>query len=57
MSLLPPDRLSDLIGAIYDCAISPARWPDAMREICVDLRCAQGVIFLVDLQEIPAPLR
>jgi DNA-binding CsgD family transcriptional regulator len=51
MSLLPPDRLSDLIGAIYDCAIDPASWPDAMREICVDLRCSLGAVFLVDLQE------
>jgi DNA-binding CsgD family transcriptional regulator len=26
------DRLSCLIGAIYDCAIHPDRWPNAMRQ-------------------------
>jgi DNA-binding CsgD family transcriptional regulator len=30
---IDPERLSDLIGLIYDCAIDPARWPIAMEAI------------------------
>lgn len=26
-------ELSEMIGAIYDCALGPARWPDAMRRV------------------------
>jgi DNA-binding CsgD family transcriptional regulator len=43
------DRLSDLIGNIYDCAIEPDRWPDTIQEICGAIDCAQGVILTVDL--------
>lgn len=43
-------RLSDLIGMIYDCAVEPERWPDTLAEICRDLKCMSGVILLVDLE-------
>jgi DNA-binding CsgD family transcriptional regulator/PAS domain-containing protein len=49
MSAISARRLSELIGAIYDCAIDPALWPETMREICSDLRCAGSTIVLVDL--------
>jgi DNA-binding CsgD family transcriptional regulator len=43
------ERLSDLIGIIYDCTIEPDRWPDSIQEICSTIDCAQGVILAVDL--------
>jgi len=46
---LTPGRLSDLIGAIYDCAVEPDRWPDVMARICSDLDCMMSAIILVDL--------
>lgn len=50
MPTLAPDRLSDLIGRIYDCAIEPDRWPDTLAEICRTIKCMSGVILLVDLE-------
>jgi DNA-binding CsgD family transcriptional regulator/PAS domain-containing protein len=50
MSMLAPDRLSDLIGRIYDCAIEPERWPDTLAEICRAIKCMSGIILLVDLE-------
>ena len=29
------ERLSSLIGQIYDCAIDPHQWPNTMKEICI----------------------
>lgn len=29
-----PHRLSEVIGAIYDCALEPERWPDALKQVC-----------------------
>jgi hypothetical protein len=50
MRMLTHQRLSNLIGMIYDCAIEPERWPDTLAEICRDLECISGVILLVDLE-------
>jgi DNA-binding CsgD family transcriptional regulator/PAS domain-containing protein len=47
---LAPERLSDLIGLIYDCTIEPDRWPETMHEICDDLGCFLGAIYRVDLE-------
>lgn len=47
---LEPERLSDLIGAIYDCAIDPDLWPGTMREICAEIECHESAIALVDLE-------
>ena len=50
---LPPlaaERVSDLIGLIYDCTIEPDRWPETMREICDDLGCFLCAIYRVDLE-------
>jgi DNA-binding CsgD family transcriptional regulator/PAS domain-containing protein len=50
MSPLAPERLSELIGLIYDCTIEPDRWPATMQDICVDLGCFVGAIYLVELK-------
>ncbi|QJU59037.1 helix-turn-helix transcriptional regulator [Sphingomonas sp. AP4-R1] len=34
---ISPERLSHIIGLIYDCAIDPARWPIAMEAIRTEL--------------------
>jgi|HubBroStandDraft_6_1064221.scaffolds.fasta_scaffold189305_2 DNA-binding CsgD family transcriptional regulator len=49
MAPLAPARISDLIGLIYDCAIAPSRWPEALAEICGAVECVSGVILLLDL--------
>lgn len=41
---LAPERLSELIGAIYDCAIDPARWPETLAMIGSATRCCAGMI-------------
>ena len=50
MEAVGPERLSYLVGAVYDCVIEPDRWPDTMEEICSDLDCIISSILLVDLQ-------
>lgn len=50
MHVISPERLSELIGRIYDCAIEPDGWPETMDEICGDLRCVLGAILLIDLK-------
>lgn len=42
--------LSDLIGAIYDCAIMPERWPHVLEQLCGELECILGAIIEVDLK-------
>jgi hypothetical protein len=49
MATLGPERLSHLIGMIYDCAIEPDRWPRAIAEICEIIGCLSGIILLIDL--------
>src|SRR5260370_40997778 len=51
-----PDEISSIaafshtVGAIYDCALDPARWPEAIREICSATGCCAGVLAVADLQ-------
>jgi DNA-binding CsgD family transcriptional regulator/PAS domain-containing protein len=40
---------SQTVGAIYDCALDPARWPEAIREVCAATSCMAGVISVNDL--------
>jgi hypothetical protein len=47
---LAPERLSDLIGLIYDCTIEPDRRPETMHQICDDLGCFLSAIYRVDLE-------
>jgi DNA-binding CsgD family transcriptional regulator len=49
MGASSPARISDLIGLVYDCAIEPSRWPQALAEICRAIECASGLILLLDL--------
>ncbi|CAH2602780.1 Helix-turn-helix transcriptional regulator [Rhodovastum atsumiense] len=42
--------ISDLIGGIYDCALDPDTWPEAMRRICEALDCIMGRLMVVDLR-------
>src|SRR5580704_11074060 len=30
---MTPQQLSDAIGAIYDCALEPERWPNALQQV------------------------
>jgi DNA-binding CsgD family transcriptional regulator/PAS domain-containing protein len=41
-------ELSDLIGAIYDCAIEPARWPATIGRICGAIDCVASQLYLFD---------
>jgi hypothetical protein len=50
MDVVTSDRLSRLVGAIYDCVIEPDRWPVAMEEICADLNCIMSALYLMDLE-------
>jgi DNA-binding CsgD family transcriptional regulator/PAS domain-containing protein len=47
--MLAPERMSDLIGMIYDCTVEPDRWPGVIAEICRAIGCLSGMILLVDL--------
>lgn len=47
-NMLAPERLSELIGLIYDCTIEPDRWPETMREVCAELGCFVGAIYMVE---------
>ncbi|MCC6984312.1 MAG: hypothetical protein IT535_13665 [Bauldia sp.] len=46
---LLPGELSNLIGAIYDCALDPALWPQTLLAMADALRCKSGSLHLVDL--------
>ncbi|ODT83759.1 MAG: hypothetical protein ABS76_02285 [Pelagibacterium sp. SCN 64-44] len=48
-SPIAPERLSELIGLIYDCALDPDLWPAAMEAICARLNLRTGVISLIDM--------
>jgi hypothetical protein len=41
--------LSDLIGAIYDCALDPSRWEDTLTRIKDELHSETAVLHLNDL--------
>jgi len=43
--------LSDTIGAIYDCALDPHRWPDACRKIADLCESSAGGICVHDLRQ------
>ena len=44
------ERLSDLIGAIYDCVLDPSRWDATLDEVRQFLDCANVVLALLDLR-------
>jgi DNA-binding CsgD family transcriptional regulator len=42
-------EFSSVIGAIYDCALDPGQWPNAIREVCEATSSLAGVIGVSDL--------
>lgn len=42
--MLSTERISTLIGAIYDCVAAPQKWEEALSLICGELRFATGVL-------------
>jgi DNA-binding CsgD family transcriptional regulator len=47
--VIPITAFSHVIECIYDCALDPARWPQAIREVCTAARCMAGVVGVTDL--------
>jgi hypothetical protein len=45
-----PKLLSALIGAIYDCALDPARWENALGEMVAALDCKNALLSLTDMR-------
>jgi len=48
---------SNIVGTIYDCALDPALWPDAIREVCRTSNFAAGVIEVIELSSRSARLQ
>jgi DNA-binding CsgD family transcriptional regulator/PAS domain-containing protein len=44
------ERLSELIGAIYDCVLDPGRWDTTLDEVREFLDCANVALSVLDLQ-------
>ena len=47
---IPNERLSDIIGSIYDCVLAPERWPLALAQIIDELRFATGVLSIQEYE-------
>jgi DNA-binding CsgD family transcriptional regulator len=54
MQSISVERLSNLIGAIYDCVITPERWAGVLEEICAEFGFATGVLSVVSLTNMRA---
>jgi hypothetical protein len=54
--LIAAERLSGLIGTIYDCAIDPTLWPDTIAGICGATDCCAGIIAVMNLDSLDARL-
>lgn len=37
-------RMSELIGAIYDCVLEPSKWRDVVQAICLEFNFSNGVL-------------
>ena len=47
----PSERaLSALIGSVYDCALDPPRWSQALADIALALNCEKAILSLNDLR-------
>ena len=46
--LLSAADFSRAVGTLYDCALEPALWPDAIAEVCRLTNCAAGVVEVTD---------
>jgi hypothetical protein len=49
--LIAVAEFSHTVGLIYDCALDPRRWPEAIREICQMTNCAAGLIGIHDFDQ------
>ncbi len=56
MQAIACEELSDLIGAIYDCAIDPSLWPDTMAAMGRATDCCAGLISVARLDPPEARL-
>jgi DNA-binding CsgD family transcriptional regulator len=43
------EELSRVIGTVYDAALDPELWPEAIRQACTFLNCMAGAIGAIDL--------
>ena len=48
------EKFSDLIGAIYDCVITPERWSGVLDEICAEFGFATGALSVASLTNMRA---
>ena len=53
MPVISQERLSTLIGQIYDCTIVPDQWPNTMKDICGRLDCVGSAMLVQDLRGLP----
>ena len=53
MAVISPERLSTLIGRIYDCTIDPDQWPNTMEDICNSIDCMGSAMLIQDLRGLP----
>jgi DNA-binding CsgD family transcriptional regulator/PAS domain-containing protein len=45
-----PKVISALIGAIYDCALDPSRWENALGEMVAAIECHNALLSLTDMR-------
>jgi DNA-binding CsgD family transcriptional regulator len=48
MPLPPPERLSDLIGSIYDCVLDRERWPATLTSVFREIGCTNAALTVHD---------
>src|SRR5215213_9511041 len=51
---IAPEKLSTTIGKIYDSAVDPALWPDALESACGLIGATLGTIAIYDFRQISA---
>src|SRR5262249_54045795 len=42
-------KFSQIVESIYDCALDPDRWPEAIRAVCEAASCVAGILNVSDL--------
>ena len=54
MQQVSVEKVSDLIGDIYDCVIEPERWTEVLEGICAELGFATGALSVASLTNMKA---